>query len=100
MRLRIVLLLVLAAAVLALLIGPLAKPPFLAIAEDAKSQTLLSNVFDGFIAPFNQQAKALGLLAALALAISFIWQPAARQLQSLGIRKSARAKSNKPPAAK
>lgn len=86
LRLRIMLLVVMGSAVLALAIGPLVKPPFLSVSETAQARTVLSNIFDGFIRPFNQQAYALGVGALLLLIVTYVAGPAIRYIQALGGR--------------
>jgi hypothetical protein len=62
-RIGAVLLAVAFTSFVALLIGPLVKPSILATAADADSQTLLGNVYEGFITPFNSVAIRLGTVA-------------------------------------
>jgi hypothetical protein len=80
-RSQIMLLVLLVSAGLALLIGPLAEPAFVSIGRDAPSQTLLSNAYRGFIAPFRDQAIVLGVVSALALLSLTAWQRVLRQYQ-------------------
>lgn len=71
-RTRQVLVLLIVSSIVALLVGPLVRPVFLTVAENAPAQTLLRNIFDGFIAPFNAQAISVGLVASAVLALSII----------------------------
>jgi hypothetical protein len=66
-----VLALVMLSSIIALLIGPLTRPVFLTAARNAPAQTLLGNVFDGFIAPFNSQAIVVGVIASALLALPY-----------------------------
>jgi hypothetical protein len=72
LRLRVVLTLVIIGCGIALLVGPLTRPVFLMVAQNAPEQTLLRNVFDGFIAPFNAQAKQLAAVAAIGLGATLL----------------------------
>ena len=59
-------------SLIALLVGPLTRPVFLTAARDAPAQTLLGNIFDGFIAPFNSQAIFVGVVASALLALTVL----------------------------
>lgn len=83
LRVRVVSLLVVASGAIALLFGPMFKPPVLSVAENARAQTLLGNIFDAFIAPFNQQAKLLVTLGIIGVIISYLWVPAVTRLSKL-----------------
>jgi hypothetical protein len=87
--LRIVLLLVIVGCGLALLVGPLTRPVFLTAAQNAPEQTLLRNVFDGFIAPFNAQAKQLGVLAGVGLGAALL-VPRMLPTETVGTKTSKR----------
>lgn len=73
-RLRKVLALLALSSVIALMVGPLTRPVFLTFAANAPSQTLLRNVFDGFIAPFNAQATSVVVVALLLLTTSLFFE--------------------------
>lgn len=62
-----ILLAVVAAAMIALVIGPIAEPSFISIGRDAASQTLLGNLYQAFITPFRNQALLLGGVALVGL---------------------------------
>ena len=64
--------LVMLSSLIALLVGPLTRPVFLTAARDAPAQTLLGNIFDGFIAPFNSQAIFVGVVASALLALTVL----------------------------
>ena len=46
---------VMVASILGLLIGPIFKPPLIAFVSSFNGRIIVSNVFDGFMEPFNQQ---------------------------------------------
>lgn len=71
-RLRQILGLTMFSSLVALLVGPLTRPVFLTAARDAPAQTLLGNLFDGFISPFNAQAIVVGAVASALLAITVL----------------------------
>ena len=75
-RFRISLAIVFASGVIALIVGPLVKPAFLSVAESAQAMTLLGNIFDGFIKPFNDQAKALVVASVLVFIVTYLVNPA------------------------
>lgn len=75
-RFRISLVIVFASGVIALIVGPLVKPAFLSVAESAQAMTLLGNIFDGFIKPFNDQAKALVVASVLVFIVTYLVNPA------------------------
>lgn len=64
--------LMIVSSLIALLVGPLVRPVFLTMAQNAPEQTLLRNLFDGFIAPFNTQAIAVGIMAVVILAATLV----------------------------
>lgn len=73
--------LVVVSSAIALLAGPLFEPLFVSISGTASGQTLLGNLYDGLIEPFNMQAIVLGitglLLVLVAVAMPYLqrWQP-------------------------
>lgn len=75
-RFRIVLGIVFASGVIALIVGPLVKPAFLSVAETAQAMTLLGNIFDGFIKPFNDQAKSIVVASVLVFIVTYLVNPA------------------------
>lgn len=75
-RFRIALGFVFASGVIALIVGPLVKPAFLSVAETAQAMTLLGNIFDGFIKPFNDQAKSIVVASALVFIVTYLVNPA------------------------
>lgn len=66
-RSRAVLVAVLAAGIIAVVLGPIAEPAFVSIGRDAASQTILGNLYDAFITPFRNQALVLAGTAILGL---------------------------------
>lgn len=66
-RSRILLLVVIASAAIAALIGPIVEPTFVSVGRDAPSQTLLANFYTAFTAPFLTLTLWLGTLATLTL---------------------------------
>lgn len=62
-RLRIALLIIAATALVGCLIGPLVKPAVLSVAANAPSQTLLGNIYEGFVGPFTNLALFVALAA-------------------------------------
>jgi hypothetical protein len=72
-RSQILMLVVIASAILAVIIGPLAEPSFISLGRDAPSQTLLGNLYREFITPFRNQALLLGSLATLTLVLTTAW---------------------------
>ncbi len=71
LRLMIISFLVVIACVIAQVSGPLVKPSFLSIARDAPSQTLLANLYDGFMGPFMNSTRLVGALALMAIGILY-----------------------------
>lgn len=61
-----------AAGLLALLVGPLFRPPLLANVERASGRTVIGNLYDAFIATFNQQALVVIGLGLLVLVIGTV----------------------------
>jgi len=59
-----------------LLIGPLFRPPVLAAAKTSEGRTVLANLYDAFLAPFNNQTTVLifmGLALVLIVAILYLY---------------------------
>jgi hypothetical protein len=73
-RSRILLLVVIASAIVAALIGPIVEPIFISVGSNAPSQTLLANFYTAFITPYLNQALWLGAIAALALVGLTAWR--------------------------
>lgn len=71
-RSRMLMVVVFGSALVAIIIGPLAEPSFISLGRDAPSQTLLSNLYKGFITPFRNQAMWLGATSAILLIITTI----------------------------
>lgn len=72
-RFRIILLVMIATAILALIIGPLAEPSFISIGRDAPSQSLLRNIYEGFTQPYRNQALWFGFFATFILLLTTAW---------------------------
>lgn len=72
LRIKIAGLTIMTASVLAWLMGPLIEPVFVSLARDASGQTLLSNLYDGLITPFANQAIILFAVGLLILATGFL----------------------------
>lgn len=92
-----VLALVMLSSIIALLIGPLTRPVFLTAARNAPAQTLLGNVFDGFIAPFNSQAIVVGVIASALLALTVLASSGRITLPTIA-EKTPTQKPKKSPA--
>lgn len=71
LRLRIVMQVLLIASLVAMFVGPLVKPTILSVAANAEAQSLLGNLYEGFISPFNQVASRLGVFALSAWVVLF-----------------------------
>lgn len=78
-RSRMLMLVVIASAIAALIIGPLAEPSFISLGRDAPSQTLLSNLYKGFITPFRNQALWLGSVTGVILLCTTIYHEFTRR---------------------
>jgi hypothetical protein len=74
LRIRTALYAVLAACLLALVLGPLVEPTFVSVGRDAPSQSLLRNIYESFITPFRNQALWLGAITLLILASVTVWE--------------------------
>lgn len=72
-RVQIVCIVLVGVAVLALVLNPLAEPVFVAAGRNAASQTLLRNLYEGYIASFNNQAYTLIVVSTVSLMVLTIW---------------------------
>jgi cytochrome bd-type quinol oxidase subunit 1 len=66
-RVQIVFSVLIATAIIAVVLGPLIEPAFIAIGRDAASQTLLRNLYEAFTLPFTNQALLVGLVGVIGL---------------------------------
>lgn len=78
-RIKIILLSVALGALIAITLGPLVEPSFIAIGRDAPSQTLMRNVYEAFMSPFYRQAIIAGISALFMAIVISIWQWLARR---------------------
>lgn len=74
LRLLYILTLVISVAVLAIVIGLIAEPSFVALGSDVSSQTLLCNLYEAFMSSFYRQAMVLGSVSAVLLVGLTIWR--------------------------
>lgn len=67
---------------LALLIGPLFKPPLLANIKEANGRIVVGNIYDTFIATFNTQTLLMFIAGVVALLVALGWYsyPTVKQL--------------------
>lgn len=72
-RLCITLLAVTLGALSALALGPLVEPSFIALGRDAPTQSLMRNVYEAFMTPFNHQAVVVGTSAVVVAGILATW---------------------------
>lgn len=87
-RLQIVLLATIAVAGIILLVGPLVEPVFVSVGRDATEQTLLRNIYEGFIAPFNHQAIVVaGMSISLLFTLTIVYECARRYALRVSIVK-------------
>ena len=77
-RAQIALLVIGSSALVALAIGPLVEPLFISVGHDAPSQTLLHNLYAGFMAPFRTQALLLAGAALASLVLLIVWHKVLR----------------------
>ncbi len=77
-RTQIALLVIGSSALVALAIGPLVEPLFISVGHDAPSQTLLHNLYAGFMAPFRTQALLLAGVALVLLVLLTVWHKVLR----------------------
>jgi hypothetical protein len=73
-RSRIIMLVIIAAAALAVVIGPLAEPAFVSLGRDAPSQSLLRNLYESYTLPFRNQALFLGAMALFLFVAITLWR--------------------------
>ncbi len=73
-RMQISSLVVVITALIAMMIGPLVEPAILAVAQDAPTQTLLSNIFNALMQPFYEQAWWLFGVAAIVGLLALVWE--------------------------
>ncbi|MBP7807328.1 hypothetical protein KA047_02420 [Candidatus Saccharibacteria bacterium] len=73
---------------LALLVGPLFRPPLLANVDTSQGRVVIGNIYDGFITTFNTQSRyllGLGVLMMLVSAAMYVYQiviPSMKQRQA------------------
>ena len=70
-RIQIIGVLGLIASIIALLVGPLTGPIVVRNVQDINGQTILNNLYDALLSPFNQQAYVVALVSVLAIILSF-----------------------------
>lgn len=72
LRVRIVGMLAVVSSVVALLIGPLTQPIIVQRISTIEGKTIIGNLYEALVAPFNQMALLLLLFSSIVIVISFI----------------------------